>query len=250
MRELIRKILNEEVPPQVRRRIPTFDDAFIHYRDAFNNYTHGNFNVYWWNVMERVLETLYHAWFINTVPDDEWEESEKYIKDYLTEKYYEDTKKWWSKHRNRHRLQESEGKKSSFLSKMEEDGLYDFISNTGLHINQIEQKVGQLSREVLERFIIDMVKEHHNDMTTDGQTHIMDLDYAPFNPIPVDENDYVEQITTRNNELFFTVVLYEEDEYGDLDYSSHEVVSPKDLSYDNIYEIAGLLAFNLIKERI
>ena len=107
MRELIRKILRESVPPEVRRRIPTFDDAFIHYRDAFNNYTHGNFNVYWWNVMERVLETLYHAWFTNTVPDDEWEESEKYIKDYLTEKYYEDTKKWWSKHGNRYKLNES-----------------------------------------------------------------------------------------------------------------------------------------------
>lgn len=107
MKKLIKKILREEIPPQVRRRIPIFDDVFIQYRDAFNNYTYGNFNVYWWSVMERVLETLYNTWFTNTVPDDEWEESEKYIKDYLTEKYYEDTKKWWSKHENRHRLNES-----------------------------------------------------------------------------------------------------------------------------------------------
>ena len=151
---------------------------------------------------------------------------------------------------NIRRILKEETKQSRFLSKIEEDGLYNFLSNTGLHINQIEQKVGQLSREVLERFIIDMVKERHDDMTTDGQTYILDLDYTPFNPVPVGDNDYVEQITIKNNELFFTIVLYEEDEYGDLEFSSHEVVPPKDLLYDNIYEIAGLLAFNLIKGRI
>lgn len=97
MRELIRKILNEEVPSQVRRRIPTFEDTFIHYRDAFSRYTHRNFNIYWNGVIERVLETLYHAWFVNTVPDDDWEESEKYIQDYLTKKYKDETKQMWEK---------------------------------------------------------------------------------------------------------------------------------------------------------
>lgn len=106
MRELIRKILNEEVPSQVRRRIPTFEDTFKHYRDAFSKSIYRNFDIYWYNVMERVSETLYHAWFVNTVPEDKWEESEKYIQDYLTEKYYEDTKRWWEK-KNRNRLNET-----------------------------------------------------------------------------------------------------------------------------------------------
>ena len=97
MRELIRKILNEEVPFQVRRRIPTFEDTFKHYRDAFSNNTYRNFNIYWNIVMEISLGTLYHAWFVNTVPDDEWEESEKYIQDYLTKKYKDETKQMWEK---------------------------------------------------------------------------------------------------------------------------------------------------------
>ena len=38
-------------------------------------------------------------------------------------------------------LQESENKKSSLLSNIEENGLYDIIVNTGLHVNEVEQKV-------------------------------------------------------------------------------------------------------------
>lgn len=97
MRELIRKILNEEVPTQVRRRIPTFEDTFKHYRDAFSKSIYRNFDIYWYNVMERVSETLYHAWFVNTVPEDKWEESEKFIQDYLTKKYKDETRQMWEK---------------------------------------------------------------------------------------------------------------------------------------------------------
>lgn len=106
MRELIRKILNEEIPPQVRRRIPRFDETFIHYRNAFSINTYRNFNIYWNIVMEISMGTLYHAWFVNTVPDDYWEESEKFIQDYLTKKYKDETRQMWEK-KHYKRLNES-----------------------------------------------------------------------------------------------------------------------------------------------
>ena len=543
MKELIRKILNEEISSQVRRRIPKFEETFKHYRKAFIDYKIRNFEIYWNLIMETVSETLYHAWFINTVPDDDWDKSEKFIQDYLTKNYHNETEKMWEKkHRKRlnesktpnypklindilssykeedficdidvsyynevyeiavkidkkefekkyekenidyatilmtgyldrlkrnitrdiktllpvdvlvwfrqincdkkinesedneektiqknlivlnklismfdysevcdmwveynsedgdyeikskmstknhntsalekefeflensikylgftnsyvfrpyyvencedeveflnesktsqhlkiinnllepfkekdclcdirisfdiedsyyniylvfsqeelHEkffnlygmrsyiqkmmndvkndleaflpirnifigyytkpncewspLNESEEKNQSLLSLIEENGLYELISSTGLHINEIEQKVGQFSREVLERFIIDVVKEHHTDIDEDGQTYILDLEEY-FDVVPIGNNDYVVQLRVTYNKLFFLVDLYDEDEYGDLEYSSHEVEPSKNILYDNIYEIAGQLGFLLVKGR-
>ena len=145
-------------------------------------------------------------------------------------------------------MNESEDKNQSLLSLIEENGLYELISSTGLHINEIEQKVGQFSREVLERFIIDVVKEHHTDIDEDGQTYILDLEEY-FDVVPIGNNDYVVQLRVMYDKLFFLVDLYDEDEYGDLEYSSHEVEPSKNILYDNIYEIAGQLGFLLVKGR-
>ena len=444
MRKLIRKILNEEISSQVRRRIPTFEETFKHYRKAFIDYKIRNFEIYWNLIMETVSETLYHAWFINTVPDNDWDKSEKFIQDYLTKNYHNETEKMWEKkHRKRlnesktpnypklindilssykeedficdidvsyynevyeiavkidkkefekkyenldinyatilmtgyldrlkrnitrdiktllpvdvlvwfrqincdkklnesedneektiqknlivlnklismfdysevcdmwvrynsedgdyeirskmstknHNtsalekefeflensikylgftncyvfrpyyveqcedeikyMNESEDKNQSLLSLIEENGLYELISSTGLHINEIEQKVGQFSREVIERFIIDVVKEHHTDIDEDGQTYILDLEEY-FDVVPIGNNDYVVQLRVTYDKLFFLVDLYDEDEYGDLEYSSHEVEPSKNILYDNIYEIAGQLGFLLVKGR-
>ena len=146
------------------------------------------------------------------------------------------------------RILREENKKSSLLSNIQENGLYDIIANTGLHINEIEQKVGQFSREVIERFIIDVVKEHHTDIDEDGQTYILDLEEY-FDVVPIGNNDYVVQLIVTNNELLFLVDLYNEDEYGDLEYSNQEVEPSKNLLYTNIYEIAGQLGFLLVKGR-
>ena len=451
MRKLIRKILNEEISSQVRRRIPTFEETFKHYRKAFIDYKIRNFEIYWNLIMETVSETLYHAWFINTVPDNDWDKSEKFIQDYLTKNYHNETEKMWEKkHRKRlnesktpnypklindilssykeedficdidvsyynevyeiavkinkkefekkyenidinyatilmtgyldrlkrnitrdiktllpvdvlvwfrqincdkkinesedneglylsmikdivdpyktengvcdidvnydqeddmytvmvnfglkqldktfhpvrslqrewhvedirnkvkneilgllpieniyvgstavencnETINESEDKKSTLLSIIEENGLYELISYTGLHINEVEQMVGQLSREVLERFIIDVLKEHSHNSVEQSQTYVIDLDSWPLDPVPVGNNDYVERIRVTNNELSFTVMLYEEDEYGDLEETSWEVIPSNNLEYDNIYEIAGQLCYYLVKGQL
>ena len=56
-------------------------------------------------------------------------------------------------------LQESEEKKPSLVSTIEEHGLHDFISMTGLSIKQIISKTGELPREVFERYIKDFLEK-------------------------------------------------------------------------------------------
>ena len=147
-------------------------------------------------------------------------------------------------------LRESENKKSSLLSNIEENGLYEVIVSTGLHINEVEQMVGQLSREVLDRFIIDVLKEHGEFLSEQSQTYVIDLDSWPLDPVPIDHNEYVERIRTTDNELSFTVMFYEEDEYGDLEETNWEIIPSKNLVYDNIYEIAGQLCYYLVRGQI
>jgi hypothetical protein len=96
MRNRIRHILKEmSIPAQVRRRMHLFDETFIHYRNAFMKYDFRNYRTFWKNVLESSLITLYQAWFTKDVSVDDWEESEKFIQDYLTEKYYYETQKMW-----------------------------------------------------------------------------------------------------------------------------------------------------------
>ena len=107
MKDLIKHILKEmAIPLSVRRRTYTFDDSFIHYRKSLIDYNHKTFRYFWNHLLETTLGTLYHTWFINTVPEDEWDESEKYIADYLTDKYYDETEEMWKKKRGK--MNESE----------------------------------------------------------------------------------------------------------------------------------------------
>lgn len=55
-------------------------------------------------------------------------------------------------------MNESEDKKSSFLSLVEEHGLYEFMKMTGLSMKQITSKTGELPREVLEIYIKDFIE--------------------------------------------------------------------------------------------
>ena len=93
------------------------------------------------------------------------------------------------------------------------------------------------------------MKEHHNAFDDESQTYYIYLEDHPFDVVPIGNNDWVEQLIVTNNELLFLVSLYEEDEYGDLEFSSEELTPSKNILYDNIYEIAGQLGFLLVKGR-
>ena len=76
------KILNEsKIPLQVLRRIVRIDEMFkeirIRYKRLFCEYR--NPRILLDVLYERTLEDLYHAWFSETVSDDDWEVAAEYI---------------------------------------------------------------------------------------------------------------------------------------------------------------------------
>ena len=331
MKELIRKILNEEISSQVRRRIPTFEETFKHYRKAFIDYKIRNFEAYWNLIMETVSETLYHAWFINTVPDDDWDESEKFIQDYLTKKYYNKTEEMWEKkHRKRlnesktinypklinnilssykeedficdidvsyynevyeiavkidkkefekkyekedinyatilmtgyldrikrniirdiktllpvdvfvwfrqincdKKINESEDKNQSLLLLLNQYGLYEFMKMTGLSLPQIISKTGELSREVLERYIKDFVENEAESIPgSDG-------DIGFVFPIPLSKNKEVESFYMSKGVVTVEIKLYD---------SNDRVVAG---SYEKLVNLSDSEINRIVKEII
>ena len=55
-------------------------------------------------------------------------------------------------------LKEESQKQSRLLSTIEEDGLYQVMQDTGLTLKQIKTKIGELPREVFERYVKDFLE--------------------------------------------------------------------------------------------
>ena len=55
-------------------------------------------------------------------------------------------------------LREESQKQSRLISNIEEDGLYQVIQDTGLSLKQIKSKIGELPREVFERYVKDFLE--------------------------------------------------------------------------------------------
>ena len=97
--ESIRRIIREEtqIAPQVLRRQHNIDEMFEHmrsrYERLFCNYR--NPNILLGVLYERTLSDLYHAWFYETVSDDDWDVASKYIQEYLKDKYEKSTIMYW-----------------------------------------------------------------------------------------------------------------------------------------------------------
>ena len=115
LREHIKKVLKEEtqVPPQVLRRKHLIDEMFedmrSRYKRLFCDYR--NPNILLSVLYERTLSDLYHAWFYQTVSDDDWDIASEYIQKYLIDKYEKSTKMYWENECNKGRsLNESDPK--------------------------------------------------------------------------------------------------------------------------------------------
>jgi hypothetical protein len=113
LREHIKKVLKEEtqVPPQVLRRKHLIDEMFedmrSRYKRLFCDYR--NPNILLSVLYERTLSDLYHAWFYETVSDDDWDVASKYIQKYLIDKYEKETIDLWeTRCKNKSSLSEEE----------------------------------------------------------------------------------------------------------------------------------------------
>ena len=69
-------------------------------------------------------------------------------------------------------LQESEDKKSSLLSGIEEDGLFQVMRDTGLSLKQIKSKIGELPKELLVRYVKDFIKNDGDQLTSGSDADI------------------------------------------------------------------------------
>jgi hypothetical protein len=117
-------------------------------------------------------------------------------------------------------INESEDKKSKLLSKIEEDGLYQIMQDTGLSLPQIYTKTEELPREVFERYIKDYIDE--NGYEFEGRKNI-----SPS--IQISNLVWIDYIYTSNdgNKLYLSISEFKN---GNLEDSTDEYVT----SLDNI----------------
>jgi len=105
------QLSESKIPIQVLRRHDRIDEMFkgmrIRYKRLFCRYR--NPNILLSVLYERTLEDLYHAWFSETVSDDDWEVAAEYIEKYIIDKYEKDTIDLWDKRcKNKTSLSEEE----------------------------------------------------------------------------------------------------------------------------------------------
>ena len=106
-----KQLSESKMPVQVLRRHDLIDEMFkdmrIRYKRLFCNYR--NPNILLSVLYERTLSDLYHAWFSETVSDDDWDVASEYIQKYLIDKYEKDTIDLWDKRcKNKSSLSEEE----------------------------------------------------------------------------------------------------------------------------------------------
>jgi len=111
-------------------------------------------------------------------------------------------------------LREESQKQSRLLSNIEEDGLYQVMKDTSLSLPQIISKTGELSREVLERYIKDFVENEAESIPgSDG-------DIGFVFPIPLSKNKEVESFYMSKGKI--TLEINEYDSNGRIVMGSHE----------------------------
>ena len=118
-------------------------------------------------------------------------------------------------------LREESQKQSRLLSNIEEDGLYQVMKDTSLSLPQIISKTGELSREVLERYIKDFVENEAESIPgSDGDIGGSDGDIGFVFPIPLSKNKEVESFYMSKGKL--TLEIKEYDSNGRVVMGSYE----------------------------
>ena len=128
-------------------------------------------------------------------------------------------------------LNESENKKYGLLRAIEEDGLFQFIQDTGLSLPQIYTKTGELPREVLEGYIKDFIKQEGYHQTNGEVQLIFTVEIQKYIQI---ENFYM-----KGDKV--TLAIWGYNDYGEQ--TDGYIESLSNLSDDEIFTIVE----NMIK---
>ena len=142
------------------------------------------------------------------------------LKAYISHPY------WVEECEDENKLNESEDKNQSFLSFIEEYGLYEFMKMTGLSLPQIYTKTGELPREVLEGYIKDFIKQegyHQTNgevqliFTVEIQKNIqieqfymegdkVTVEISGYNDYGKQTDGYIESLSNLTDDEIFTIV--------------------------------------------
>lgn len=89
-------------------------------------------------------------------------------------------------------LREESQKQSRLLSNIKEDGLYQVMQDTGLTLKQIKSKIGELPREVYERYIKDFLEKDEMGLDLSIQispSKIVDSFYLSDDVVTIELNE-------------------------------------------------------------
>lgn len=186
------------------------------------------------------------VWFIDTtkIPDVKWfidrhfGSTKKHIVSFQNIPSEALTLKYEGSGRSEDFLEESMSEKPSFLSAIKKFGLYYFMETTQISFSDIILKIGEPTRDILERYIIDFIMD-------EGETHYYGEDGEFYVTIDLylTGMKVIDKVITDGNLLEIEVTLYER-AHGYNEEVDNYINESKDFDDDVIYEI-----FNTVRKR-
>lgn len=125
-------------------------------------------------------------------------------------------------------LQE-ESKKQSLLNTIQENGLYNFMEMTGISLPEVYERVGELSRNILEQYLIDCIMEEGYETSYDSRKKLIVT-------TPIKHNVYADYISTEGKTLWVEISEYDDDNDEPNDVYT---MSADNLSDGNIFDIVN-----------
>ena len=203
------------------------------------------------------------AWFDSTYDDDIWEINTEMIPDvkWYKDRHFESTKKHIVTFQNipsealtlkyegsgrndfleESMSEELSNEKPSFLSAIKKFGLYYFMETTQISFTDIILKIGEPTRDILERYIIDFVLDEgeeyfDEEMVEDGEFYVtIDLYLTGMKVI--------DKVITDGNQLDIEITEYER-VHGYNEEVANYINESKEFDDNVIYEI-----FNTVRKK-
>jgi hypothetical protein len=123
-----------------------------------------------------------------------------------------------------------ESKKQSLLNTIQENGLYDFMEMTGISLPEVYERVGELSRNILEQYLIDCIMEEGYETSYDSRKKLIVT-------TPIKHNVYADYISTEGKTLWVEISEYDDDDNDEP--SDVYTTSADNLSDGNIFDIVN-----------
>jgi hypothetical protein len=135
--------------------------------------------------------------------------------------------------------EELKNEKPSFLSAIKKFGLYYFMETTQIPFTDIILKIGEPTRDIVERYIIDFIMDEGSiDYPGDGEGFYVDID------LYLTGLKVIDKVISDGNLLEIEVTEYERGRYGYNEEVANYINESKEFDDSVIYEI-----FNTVRKR-